>query len=96
MSSKHRAFALALVTTMAFSAQAWPTQAWAYGGGGLGCSNLPEYDRAIGALQGLSVCDMSIEEARRIVAAHGGRVYQPASPDQPVRRRHHRAPALEQ
>ena len=37
-----------------------------------GCSNLPEYERALGALQGMtSACDMSLDEAKRIVAAHG-------------------------
>ena len=93
MSFKNRAFVLATLTTMAM-----PAQAWAYGGGGPGCSNLPEYDRAIGALQGLSSCDISIEDARRIVAAHGGQVYEPAAPaDPPVRRyRHHRVRDLEQ
>lgn len=84
-----RAFAVAIVTAMAA-----PNSAWAYGGGGPGCSNLPEYDRAIGALQGLSSCDISIEDARRIVAAHGGQVYEP---DPPVRRyRHRRVRELEQ
>ena len=90
MSFKIRVFAAVVVMAM-------PAQAWAYGGGGPGCSNLPEYDRAIGTLQGLSVCDMSVEEARRIVgAAQGGQVDEQAVRDQPVRRRHHRAPALEE
>ena len=45
-----------------------PAQAWAVPS----CINLPEYERALGALQGMtSACDMSVEEANRIVAAHG-------------------------
>ena len=52
-------------------ALAAPASAWAYSG--LGCTNLPEYDRAVGALEGMpSACDMSIERARRIVAEHDG------------------------
>ncbi|GAB6973005.1 hypothetical protein [Methylobacterium phyllosphaerae] len=48
-----------------------PAPAWAWGVPG--CTNLPEYNRALGALQGMtSACDMSVEEARRIVAAHDG------------------------
>ncbi|MGX9983841.1 hypothetical protein ABC766_14395 [Methylobacterium fujisawaense] len=48
-----------------------PASAWAWGVPG--CTNLPEYNRALGALQGMtSACDMSVEEARRIVAAHDG------------------------
>ena len=48
-----------------------PAFAWAWGVPG--CTNLPEYNRALGALQGMtSACDMSVEEARRIVAAHDG------------------------
>lgn len=44
--------------------------AWAWGVPG--CINLPEYERALGALQGMtSACDMSVERAREIVAAHG-------------------------
>ncbi len=42
------------------------------GWGAPGCTNLPEYERALGALQGMtSACDMSVDRARRIVAAHG-------------------------
>ncbi len=48
-----------------------PATAWAYSG--LGCPDLPEYDRAVGALQGMpGACDMSIEKAKRIVAEHDG------------------------
>lgn len=47
-----------------------PALAW----GIPGCVNLPEYDRALGALQGMtSACDMSLERAHRIVAAQGNR-----------------------
>ncbi len=63
-----------------------PVSAWAYGGGGPGCSNLPEYDRAIGTLQGLSVCDMTVEQARRIVGVHDGAPV--AEESAPVHRRH--------
>lgn len=62
--------------------------AWAFGG--IGCADLPEYDRAQGALEGMTgACDMSVEQARRIVAAQG----QPAvvaEPGQSPQRRHHR------
>ena len=69
-----------------------PASAWAFTGVG-GCSGLPEYYRALGALQGgmESACDMTAEEARRIVAAYDGpaKVYQ-ASPAPRIRyRRHH-------
>ena len=59
---------LALLTAIAV-----PAAAWGQGGGGPGCTNLPLYNRALGALQGMtSACDMSVEEARRIVAAQQG------------------------
>ena len=52
-------------------ALASPATAWAYSG--LGCTDLPEYDRAVGALQGMpGACDMSLEQAKRIVAEHDG------------------------
>ncbi|MCJ2132584.1 hypothetical protein MKK69_00605 [Methylobacterium sp. J-026] len=65
-----------------------------------GCTNLPEYNRALGALQGMtSACDMSVEEARRIIAAHDGRAAPPpavappqAAPPARIRRRHPRKP----
>lgn len=65
-----------------------PFGAWAYSG--LGCTNLPEYDRAVGALQGMpGACDMTIEQAKRIVAAHDG-----VNADQPgARSAGHRQPA---
>ena len=48
-----------------------PQPASAGGAGGPGCTNLPLYNRALGALQGMtSACDMSVEEARRIIADH--------------------------
>ena len=75
-----------------------PVPAWAWGVPG--CTNLPEYNRALGALQGMtSACDMSVEEARRVIAAHDGVAAPPqaAAPQQiapqpRVRRRHHRKP----
>lgn len=49
-----------------------PAPAWAWTSPG--CTNLPEYERALGALQGMtSACDMSVEKANRIVAAQGYR-----------------------
>ncbi|MGU3475872.1 hypothetical protein [Methylobacterium sp. D48H] len=75
-----------------------PVPAWAWGVPG--CINLPEYNRALGALQGMtSACDMSVEEARRIVAARDGFVPGPpvaaAEPPAPPRvaPRHRRARA---
>ena len=60
---------LALATMGAAPAWAW---------GVPGCTNLPEYNRALGALQGMtSACDMSVEEARRVIAAHDGVVAPP-------------------
>ncbi|TXM98975.1 hypothetical protein FV242_27170 [Methylobacterium sp. WL64] len=51
---------------------AGPAPAWAWTSPG--CTNLPEYERALGALQGMtSACDMSIEKANRIAAAQGYR-----------------------
>jgi hypothetical protein len=79
-----------------------PVTAWAWGVPG--CTNLPEYNRALGALQGMtSACDMSVEEARRVIAAHDG--VAPPSPNPPpgaaaapeprpqVRHRHRRSRA---
>ncbi|MCJ2095350.1 hypothetical protein MKK67_23025 [Methylobacterium sp. J-072] len=61
-----RAAMLALVTLMVAPATAW---AW----GVPGCTNLPEYNRALGALQGMtSACDMSVERARQVIAEHDG------------------------
>ncbi|MET3480936.1 hypothetical protein [Methylobacterium sp. 1973] len=60
-----------LVALVLAAAGIVPASAWAWGVPG--CTNLPEYNRALGALQGMtSACDMSVEEARRIVAAHDG------------------------
>jgi hypothetical protein len=60
-----------------------PTAAWAWGVPG--CTNLPEYNRALGALQGMtSACDMSVEEARRIVAAHDGVAVGPPAVAEPA------------
>ncbi|GJE38307.1 hypothetical protein KHHGKMAE_2378 [Methylobacterium persicinum] len=50
----------------------WMTPTTALAWGAPGCTNLPEYERALGALQGMtSACDMSVEQASRIVAARG-------------------------
>ncbi|MDP4021003.1 hypothetical protein Q8W71_00055 [Methylobacterium sp. NEAU 140] len=69
---------------------AFPAVVW--GWGVPGCANLPAYNRALGALQGMtSACDMSVAEARRIVASHDG---VPAAPPQaappPAGHRRHR------
>ncbi|MCJ2072565.1 hypothetical protein MKK75_27875 [Methylobacterium sp. J-030] len=72
-----------------------PAPAWAWGVPG--CTNLPEYNRALGALQGMtSACDMSVEEARRVIAAHDGVAAPPPAAAAPMaappraHRRHHR------
>ena len=92
MSFNDRIVVLALVTVIAA-----PAPAWAFGGGAGGCSNLPEIYRAQGALQGMtSACDMSVEEARRILAAQGGPAYQQAAPAPLVHHRRHRRVAPEQ
>lgn len=47
-----------------------PVLAW----GVPGCVNLPEYERALSTLCGMTTaCGMSVEEANRIVAAQGNR-----------------------
>ena len=89
MSFKHDIFVFAAVAAMAV-----PVPAWAFGGGGVpGCTNLPDYARAAGSLVGLRSCDMSVEVARRIVAAHDGQTYQQAAP---VSHRRHRSRSLQQ
>lgn len=61
-----------LVFTALVSGLVAPAPAWAWTSPG--CTNLPEYERALGALQGMtSACDMSVEKANRIVAAQGYR-----------------------
>ena len=61
---------LGVITVVAGLAGSAPAWAWT----SPGCANLPEYERALGALQGMtSACDMSIETANRIVAAQGNR-----------------------
>ena len=69
--------------------------AWAWGVPG--CTNLPEYNRALGALQGMtSACDMSVEEARRVIATYDGVAAPPpaaaptVAPPPPTHRRPHR------
>lgn len=60
-------------------------------GAGAGCADLPEYYRAVGALEGMpGACDMSVEQARRIVAAEQGGQQQSSAPAAPVRHRRHR------
>lgn len=67
MSLRNRAVVLALAAMVAA-----PAAARAQGAGGPGCTNLPEYNRALGALQGMtSACDMSVAEACRVLAARG-------------------------
>ena len=60
-------------------------------GGGAGCADLPDYDRAQGALEGMpGACDMTIERARQIVAAQDGpaAVSRPVAPAPHSHRRH--------
>jgi hypothetical protein len=65
--SVRKGFAAIALATVAAAPS--PAGAW----GVPGCTNLPEYNRALGALQGMtSACDMSVEEARRVIAAHDG------------------------
>jgi len=82
---------LALVTTVLLAAPA-PARAW----GVPGCSNLPEYNRALGALQGMtSACDMSVARAREVIAEHDGVpvvVPQAAPPPRVQVRRHSARP----
>ena len=67
MSFKDCAVALVLIITIAT-----PASAFAMTGSG-GCSGLPVYYRALGALQGMtSACNMTIEHARGIVASYDG------------------------
>lgn len=65
-------FQTSLAVATLVASLAGPASAWAWTSPG--CTNLPEYERALGALQGMtSACDMSIEKANRIVAAQGYR-----------------------
>jgi len=82
---KSSAAVLALVTILAAPAPAW---AW----GVPGCTNLPEYNRALGALQGMtSACDMSVERARQVIAEHDGVpvVQRPVAPPPGIQARRH-------
>ena len=65
--NKNSVAALVLVTLIGA-----PAPASAFTGVG-GCSGLPEYYRALGALQGgmTSACDMSVEQAHRILSTYG-------------------------
>jgi hypothetical protein len=87
MSFKNSAVVLAMVTAISAPAAAW---AW----GVPGCANLPEYNRAVGALQGMtSACSMTVEEARRVVAAHDGpAAVQQNAPEAEARSHHQRLP----
>ena len=61
---------LAVTALVAGLAGPAPARAWT----SPGCTNLPEYERALGALQGMtSACDMSIEQANEIAAVEGYR-----------------------
>jgi hypothetical protein len=65
-------FKISFAITALVAGLVGPAPAWAWTAPG--CTNLPEYERALGALQGMtSACDMSIERANRIVAAQGNR-----------------------
>ena len=65
-------FQTSLAVAALVAGLAGPAPAWAWTSPG--CTNLPEYERALGALQGMtSACDMSIEKANRIAAAQGYR-----------------------
>ncbi len=57
-----------------------------------GCPDLPEYNRALGTLQGLTTCGMTIDEARRVVSAHDGPAAadQQATPAPPAQKPRHR------
>ena len=87
MSFKDCAAALVLTITIAT-----PASAFAMTGPG-GCSGLPVYYRALGALQGMtSACNMTIEQARSIVASYDGpaTVAEPVAPSPRLQyRRHH-------
>lgn len=60
--------------------------------GAIGCTNLPEHDRAVGTIEnGPYSCGMSTEEAERILARDSGRASgQPAAPTTHAPRKHHR------
>lgn len=61
-----------LAVTALIAGLVGPAPAWAWTAPG--CTNLPKYERALGALQGMtSACNMSIEKANRVVAAQGNR-----------------------
>lgn len=77
-------FKVGLAACAVASAVAAPAAAWAMGVG-IGCVNLPAYQRAVGTLQGISSCDMTVDQARRIIAERDGyAVVEPPRP--PVRR----------
>ena len=69
-----------------------PGAASAFTGVG-GCSSLPEYYRALGALQGgmESACDMTAAQARRVLSTYGA-VLGGSADATPRVRRHHVSP----
>ena len=81
-----------LRTACVLAAVIAPTTASAFGFPG--CPDLPEYNRALGTLQGMTTCGLTVEEARRIVAAHDGpsAVPQPIAPVQPTYHPRYRQP----
>ena len=84
MSLNHRIAALAFVSAIAAPATAWGM------GIGIGCANLPVYNRAIGTLQGISSCGFTVDQARRIIAERDGpaAVYQEVAPPPRAYHRH--------
>ncbi len=73
MSFKYSFTALVMATVMVA-----PAATWGGGAGGPGCTNLPLYNRALGALQGMtSACDMTVQEARRIIDEHNSTTIAP-------------------
>ena len=68
-----------------------PVSAWSFTGVG-GCSGLPEYYRALGALQGNmeSACDMTVDQARHILAGYGGVPGMQQAPPGPRKASHRR------
>lgn len=86
MSLNYRTAALAVASVIAVPATAWGM------GIGIGCANLPAYNRAIGTLQGISSCGFTVEQARRIIAERDGpaAVYQKVAPRPRAYYRHQR------
>ena len=87
---KNSAAVLVLAATIAA-----PVSASAFTGVG-GCSGLPEYYRALGALQGgmESACDMTVAQARHVLSAYG--IPEQPAPSPRVAYRRHRVPVQQQ